>query len=79
MVLKFESDAEVSSHLTPLQLAVLKSCPHTISQLLEHGGEMKPFVSGKSMLDQLVIDENVCALDYLFHKESLWFENHVQP
>ena len=40
---------------------------------------MGGFISGESILDQLVTDGNIDALDYLFHERNsnLWFSTKV--
>ena len=59
------------SNISCMQMAVINGCPHTIAILLQNGAQMTPFLSGDSILDVLIANENIPALDFLFHQEKL--------
>ena len=74
-----ECFARSPTNISCLQMAVTQGDPHTIAILLKYGASMTGFISGESILDQLVIDGNIDALDFLFHEKNsnLWFHTKV--
>ena len=80
MNLEFECFSRSTTNISCLQMAVTQADPHTIAILLQHGADMDNFLSGESILDQLVTDGNILALDFLFHQKDshLWFSTKVR-
>ena len=74
-----ENIENTGGNITCLQMAVIHSCPHTIALLVKYGATMTPFISGESILNQLVETRNILALDFLFHRKSsnLWLNSDV--